>query len=223
MKFILFLFLGLILLIAATLFLRIKFEIVLNDSVYLKLNILGLKFTLYPEKKKKISVNKFKKGYPKQQKKETPPEKITKKSPTAQDDNVSIGDKLSTVINLIKQLISRLSKHLRLDISNIIVIVGGKNPAEIAIAYGIISQSVAYLLAFLDSNISVRKNKTSTINVACDFTSEKIAYDVFISLSLNIWQIIDIIISLVYNYFNGIDILNIKGKFNIGENDNGRK
>ena len=57
--------LGIILLIAtALLLLRIKFDIIANDEITVKLVILGIRFTLFPSKKKKVSPKKFKKGYP---------------------------------------------------------------------------------------------------------------------------------------------------------------
>ncbi len=210
-------------LLTAPLFIRIKFDIILKSDILVRLNILGIKIPLYPAKEKKIKLSKFKKGYPKEknQKKDTKPPKQSPKTSTTEKS--PLGDKISTVLSLLKLLFSRFFKHLRLDVSKIIVIVGGKDAAATAITYGIISQSVAYLLEFLDNNLKISKKRDGEINVLCDFTSESTVYDVFISASLNIWQILDIGISLVYNYFKGNDVFNIKKLLIGGQTNHGRK
>lgn len=213
-----------LLLLIALLFVRIKFDIILESDILVRLNILGIKIALYPAKEKNIKVKKFKKGYPKEKTKEKAEKTPKKKSSAAADEEtIPLGDKISTILSLIKLLFSRFFKHLRLDVSKIIVVVGSADAATTAITYGIISQSVAYLLDFLDRNLNISKKRNGEINVLCDFTADNTVYDVFISASLNIWQILDIAISLVYNYFKGKDIFNIKKLILGGQNKNGRK
>ena len=66
---ILLIILGIILLLLiASLFIRIRFDISANDEISVKLNILGIKFSLYPQNKKEPNPKKFKKGYPKEKK-----------------------------------------------------------------------------------------------------------------------------------------------------------
>ena len=211
----------LLLLLVSLLFLRIKFDFCLKDDLVVYLRILGLRIKLFPQKKKKPSAKKFKKGYPKEKtnddtsaKEEAPASKEVK-------EKISTKYKISTVLSLIKLLLSRFFKHLRLDISRIIVVVGGKDAASCAISYGIISQSVAYLLAFLDDNLKIHKKRSGRIDILCDFTSEETVYDIYISASLNVWQILDIAITLVYNYFKGKDVFNIKKHLSGGNNKNG--
>jgi len=211
-------------LLVALFFVRIKFDIILESDILVKLNILGIKIPLYPAKEKKIDTKKFKKGYPKESDAtERKKQKQKNTSATASEEKIPLGDKISTILSLIKLLFSRFFKHLRLDISRIIVIVGTADAATTAITYGIISQSVVYLLNFLDKNLNISKKRSSEIKVLCDFTSDSTVYDVFISASLNIWQILDIGISLVYNYFKGKDIFNIKKLILGGQSKHGRK
>ena len=213
-----------LLLITALFFVRIKFDIILKNDILVRLNILGIKIPLYPSKEKKVKPQKFKKGYPKE--KETQNSSKPQKKQTASvkdEEKIPLGDKISTVLSLIKLLFSRFFKHLRLDVSKIIVIVGTNDAATTAITYGIISQSVVYLLEFLDNNLRISKKRDGEINVLCDFTAESTVYDVFISASLNIWQILDIGISLVYNYLKGKDIFNLKKLITGGQNNHGRK
>lgn len=213
-----------LLLLIALLFVRIKFDIILESDILVRLNILGIKIPIYPAKERKINPKKFKTCYPKE-KEPTKKEKTAKKK-TAEskvEEKIPLGDKISTILSLIKLLFSRFFKHLRLDVSKIIVIVGTKDAATTAITYGIISQSVVYLLEFLDNNLNISKKRNGEINVLCDFTAENTVYDVFISASLNIWQILDIGATLVYNYFKGKDIFNIKKLIIGGQNNHGGK
>ena len=216
--------LGIILLIIlALLFLRIKIDIILKDEILIRLNILGIKIQLYPKNEKKVSPKKFKKGYPPKKEKGSEKGHDDSEKPQKDDEKIPLNEKISTLISLIKLFFSNLFKYLRLDVSKIIVTVGGKDAAACAISYGVISQSIAYLLEFLDNHMKIHKKRRGKINVLCDFTAEDTTYDIFISASLNVWQILDIIISLVYNYFKGKDIFNIKKQLNGGHNRDGRK
>ncbi|MBQ8837098.1 MAG: DUF2953 domain-containing protein [Clostridia bacterium] len=212
-----------LLLIAALLFLRIKFDIILKDEILIRLNVLGIKLQLYPAKEKKVSSKKFKKGYPSEKDKKDEEKSKNKKERSDDSPKNPLTEKINVLTSLLKSFFAKLFKHLRLDVSKILVTVGGKDAAVCAISYGVISQSVAYLLEFLDSNLKIHKKRRGEINVLCDFTSEETKCDIFISASLNIWQILDIGISLVYNYFNGKDIFKIKKLLLGGQDHNGRK
>lgn len=190
--------LALLLLIALLCLLRIHIGICASTEIEAYAKILGMKIPLYPQKQKKIHHKKFKKGYPKEAKKESTPKQKKKKAP---GEKPPLGDTISTVLELVKLLFSRFFKHLRLDVSKIVVIVGGEDAAKCAVTYGVISQAVAYLLEFLDNNLKISKKRGGEINVLCDFTAENITYDIHISASLTVWQILDIGISLAYNYF----------------------
>lgn len=187
---------------------RIHFDIECNSDITANLRILCIKFALYPKNKKNPNPKKFTKGYPKEKKEKAVPKRSLKKSRKSTND-VSVGEKIDTVVSLVKILFSRFFKHLRLDVSRILISVGGEDAAKTAITHGIISQSVAYLLDFLDNRIKISKKRKGQINVFCDFTSETVTYDISISASLSAWQLLDIAISLAYNYFKGKDIFNI--------------
>lgn len=221
---ILLIILGIILLLLiASLFIRIRFDISANDEISVKLNILGIKFSLYPQNKKEPNPKKFKKGYPKEKKRKEKAQEPVITAKAESIEKIPIGDKVSTIISLIKKFCTRFFKHLRLDISKIIIIVGAEDAAKCAVSYGIISQSVAYLLEFLDHNLNISKKRGGEIDVLCDFTAESISYDVFISASITTWQILDIAITLAYNYFKGKDIFNIKKSLSGGHKSNGGK
>ena len=187
---------------------RIHVIISASEEISVKLSIYGIKIPLYPQNKKKADPKKFKKGYPKSklEKEKAVKEPTKKKQPK---EKVPIGEMIETIISLLKKFFSKFFKHLRLDISRILVTVGAEDAAKCAITYGIVSQSVAYLLEFLDCNLNISKKRSGEIDVRCDFTAESISYDIFLSASLTVWQILDIGISLAYNYLKGKDIFHL--------------
>ncbi len=203
----LYIVLGIFIIFLSLAFLRIHLDIECNDDITANLRILCIKFALYPKNKRRANLGKFKKGYPKENAKKASPS--DKKTKNKSSDGSALGEKIDTVITLVKILFSRFFRHLRLDVSKILITVGGSDAAKAAITYGVISQSVAYLLEFLDSRLKISKKRKGQINVFCDFTSETVTYDISISASLSIWQLLDIGISLAYNYFKGKDIFHL--------------
>ena len=202
---ILYIILAIILLFCALLFLRIRFVIECNTDISVKLSIFGIKFNLYPKNKSKIKLSAFKKGYPEpaEKKQEKKPQKVK------DTDATPFSDKISTLTELARLFFSKFFRHLRLDISKILVTVGAKDAAACAVTYGVIAQSVAYLLEFLDTHLKINKKRRGTINVLCDFTAESVTYDILISASMTVWQLLDIGISFAYNYLKGEDIFHI--------------
>lgn len=188
---------------------RLQFDIACTEDVTLRLRVLGIPIPLYPAPLKKVKVSKFKRGYPKEKTAEKPAEKKAK--PSAKPaEKIPLGEKIDIVLSLLKKLCKKFFKHLRLDVSHIVITVGADDAASAAITYGIVSQSVAYLLAFLDAHLNIRKKRRGEISVRCDFTAERTVCDIRITASLAVWQLLDIGISLAYNYFKGKDIFNLK-------------
>lgn len=204
----LYIILAILIVFAMLCLLRVHFEIECNDEISAKLRVLCIKFSLYPKNKKRVKPRSFKKGYPKEKPaaEKKPSEKPKKQK---KNDGTPIAEKISVIIKLVRILFSRFFKHLRLDVSKILVTVGGSDAASAAITYGVVSQSVAYLLEYLDKHLKISKKRKGEINVLCDFTAENTVFDIKISASLSVWQVLDIGVSLAYNYFNGKDIFHI--------------
>ena len=199
----------LILLLAALCLLRISFDISASEELSVKLNILGIKIPLYPQNKKRVCLARFKKGYPTQKPKKEKAKTEKPRTKKSEKEKIPLGDQITTIVSLIRLLFSRFFRHLRLDVSRILVTVGGEDAAKCAITYGVVSQSVAYLLEFLDQNLNIHKRRKGEIDVRCDCTTDRVSYDIFLSASLTVWQILDIGISLAYNYFKGKDIFHL--------------
>ncbi len=198
-----------LLLFVLLLLVRLRFDINCTEEVTLRLRILGIPIPLYPAAPKKVRVSKFRRGYPKEKEAKKPAERKAK-APVKPAEKIPLGEKLDIVLSLVKKLCKKLRRHLRLDVSHIVITIGADDAASAAITYGIVSQSVAYLLAFLDAHLNIRKKRRGEIAVRCDFTAAKTACDIRITASLAVWQLLDIGVSLAYNYFKGKDIFNLK-------------
>lgn len=198
-----------LLLLALLLLVRLRFDIACTEEVTLRLRILGIPIPLYPAAPKKVRVSKFRRGYPGEKEAKKSAERKTK-APAKPAEKIPLGEKIDIVLALVKKLCKKLRRHLRLDVSHIVITIGADDAASAAITYGIVSQSVAYLLAFLDAHLNIRKKRRGEIAVRCDFTAAKTACDIRITASLAVWQLLDIGVSLAYNYFKGKDIFNLK-------------
>lgn len=198
-----------LLLLVLLLLVRLRFDINCTEEVTLRLRILGVPIPLYPAAAKKVRVSKFRRGYPKEKEAKKPAERKAK-APAKPAEKIPLGEKIDIVLALVKKLCKKLCRHLRLDVSHIVITIGADDAASAAITYGIVSQSVAYLLAFLDAHLNIRKKRRGEIAVRCDFTAARTACDIRITASLAVWQLLDIGVSLAYNYFKGKDIFNLK-------------
>lgn len=198
-----------LLLLVLLLLVRLRFDITCTEEVTLRLRILGIPIPLYPAAPKKVRVSKFRRGYPKEKEAKKPAERKAK-APAKPAKKIPLGEKIDIVLALVKKLCKKLCRHLRLDVSHIVITIGADDAASAAITYGIVSQSVAYLLAFLDAHLNIRKKRRGEIAVRCDFTAAGTTCDIRITASLAVWQLLDIGVSLAYNYFKGKDIFNLK-------------
>lgn len=198
-----------LLLLVLLLLVRLRFDITCTEEVTLRLRILGIPIPLYPAAPKKVRVSKFRRGYPGEKEAKKPAERKAK-APAKPAEKIPLGEKIDIVLALVKKLCKKLCRHLRLDVSHIVITIGADDAASAAITYGIVSQSVAYLLAFLDAHLNIRKKRRGEIAVRCDFTAAGTTCDIRITASLAVWQLLDIGVSLAYNYFKGKDIFNLK-------------
>lgn len=173
-------------------------RIVYADELKVYLRVLIITICLFPRRKKKaVSLRAFKKGYP-----QSKPAKKGKKPKEKKSEEPSLSalqNKVAFYIRIAKRVLSKFQKHLLLEEVNIELALGGEDAAKTAITCGIVSQSVAYLLAWLDHNLVCARHIKSNVNVACDFTNSVSTYRLAIGARLRLWQILDIAITTAYN------------------------
>lgn len=179
--------------------LRIRVTVTLDSEVRVTARILCFKFRLFPRKKKinykkyspkkaaKIAAKKAKKKA-KQKARHTPTDESPKKKKT-------LSEKIRLVRALCAALFRRTRKHLRLHAARLHINVATGDAARTAVLYGVVCQSLAYLLALLD-RITRLKATEPDVAVNADYLSEKSSADVKVILSLRVGGAILILLSV---------------------------
>ena len=199
-----------LLFIAFLLCLRIRLTVRATDTVVLELKILFLRFRLYPKKKRidprdyaprklaRAKKRMAKKAAKQTKKTSKQPKKLTQQQP---DVKLILRDKIALVRALCAVLIRRTHKHLRLHAAKLHVHVATGDAASTAIAYGAVSQSVAYLLAGLDQVTRLTATEPD-VSVSADFLAEKPRIEANITFSIRVWGVIATALPALIAYLN---------------------
>lgn len=196
----------------------IRVEVVISYGEELKItvNILGIPIKIIPKKEKKIRLRNFsvrnrekyetkqrlaaeKKGLKKEKKQKKKAADREKKKSEMEADAKSgkkikkrtVSENVSMITHVVKTAVSRFGKHLRIRIARLHLTVGSEDAATTAILYGILSQSICYLAALLDSTSTLRHPSRADVDIHADYLSEKITCDIEIGFSLRVWQVLD--------------------------------
>lgn len=106
---------------------------------------------------------------------------------------------LNEILTLIKEVLDvvtkRFRKHFRIKITRIRINVATGDAAKTAVLYGVISQSVAYILEILDRTHKIKyaDPEDYDVGVDADFLSEKTTADIKIAFSLRVHNVFDIV------------------------------
>lgn len=202
-----------------TVLLLMKASVVIkcHDNVELYLKVLFFKFKILPndksvdyrdyslkklKKKKKKELRKLKKS-----KKQQTSDVKKEKNPTKKSD---IRENIALITKLAKILISKFFKHLKIDVKKIVVTVATDDPAKTGILYGIVCTGITQLIEVLNAVTNLNSKENSEIDVKANFLPGKTCCDIDLRFSIRMFGIIDIGISLAYNYIK--DKLNKQSK-----------
>ena len=170
------------------LFSRLRFSLVYDGSLGLRIRYLFLRFRLYPrrEKPKKNRRRKNNKTAKKatapaenEQKKKTP-----KKKPRRRLRFSDIRFLLRVLGDAASAILEKARRHVRLEIRRLrLAIAGEPDPARAAIEYGLAVQSAEYLFAYLESTGFFSRRKNNDVNISVDFLSDEHSFDARIDIS----------------------------------------
>ena len=170
-----------LLLLMFLLSIRVRFVIRAQEAVTLDLKILFVRFRLYPKKKKikprDYSAKKLarakKKDAKRVEKSKKKKQKHQKEHMESESDaKLTLREKIALTRALCAVLVRRTRKHLRLHATKLHIRVATGDPATTALAYGTVSQGVAYLLATLDQ-VARLKAAEPHVSVDADFLGER--------------------------------------------------
>ena len=212
-------------LIALLLFAQGSITIKYDGELTVTASALFIKFGLLPKKDKKINLAKFSyKNYQKMIAKEAEAEEKKQAAKAEKDeqkkqkkaDEAASGkqkkpisetvDDIKDYARLVADTLKTFFGHLRIDICRAIVTVGGKDASSTAMTYGIVSQSVAYLMETLSNVTHFRRMKGEKIDVRADFLSDKISADLEVRFRVRVINILHVALR------GGIGFIKIKNK-----------
>lgn len=159
---------------------------------------------LLPPQKKKKTKKKSKQG----EAKARPAEKKKKRKRPALHT-------IKLALAVAKRLFELFGGNVRIKIIKCRIILGGDDPADLAILYGVINAAVSALVGFLDSlpqenTFSAGALKTSRIDIGVDFSAEKTKTDFEMRASLTLSGILSM-------FFGVLPIIMNKGNENDGK------
>ncbi len=221
---------GLTLLIAGIASLRATVTLEYKEEVTLRLRVLFINLKLVPAKKKKVDpkdytprkfrrmlakkrkkeLKKWQKRQLKKQKKEAKKQK--KKADKAAEQEAirngtakpkskrSLLDNLGLIKAILDDIPPRFLRHLKVKLSRIVIVVASDDAAKTAIMYGAVSQTVAYIVAFLDQMSRLKYAPDAEVDVIANFLAEKPTANVKISVAVRVWHIFDILLAAVKVY-----------------------
>jgi hypothetical protein len=96
-------------------------------------------------------------------------------------------------------LIRKTRKYLRLHAARLHIRVATGDAAETAVLYGVVCQSLSYLLALFD-RVTRLKAVTPDVSVTADYLAEKPSADVKLVFSLRVFGAIAILFGVAFSY-----------------------
>ena len=172
-----------LLLIALLLALRIRLTLICRDQVTLDLRVLFVRKRLFPRREK---AKEKKRSEEKQSKDEETPEKEKHRKEHEEETPLTLAEKIRLTRGIAAILIRCSHKHLHLRAKRVHINVATGDAAETAIAYGAVSQSLAYLLAGLDKVTDLRAAPPD-VAVTADFLGERSSADIELIFSVSVW------------------------------------
>ncbi len=168
-----------------------------DGRLRLRISYLFLRLSLYPrkpKKKKKAKTSKAKKKHAKQHRRNAATADAA--SPHAEGEtrkkktSLSFSDVrflLRVLRELAVSILDHATKHIRIYVYRLRLTVGGeRDAARAAIEYGLLTQSVSYLLAALDSTGFLKKNGVRDVSVDVDYLEKGLSLDVRIDVACSL-------------------------------------
>ena len=214
---ILYIFIGIILLLALLFSWHIKFYLILDETTTIHAGLGPIVLQLAPKKEKKpINLSDFtyekhqkrllrekKAAMKKAAKKALKDEKKKEKKNLAEEaakaaeniEKAADEEKLVSVIDiltLVFEELPKLASYFKTEIRMLEITVGGKDADKIARTYGRMSTLLPLLIDLLDNKTTLKRLKDDVIHLNADFLAEKTRVRMNIRLRLRIFSIIRI-------------------------------
>ena len=181
------------LLIFLLLMTNLKIRVASDGDITLKAGAGPVMLKLMPKKQKKVKLRRFTHrkylALVEAEKKGLQEKKAEQEAKKSKQKEKGTKESIANTVSLIAQIIERLGVYagrLRTKIKSLDVTVGGDDAASAAVTYGVISQSVSYLIEILDCNTKLNIPDPDRLSVKCDYTAKEISINVDISVKLRV-------------------------------------
>lgn len=180
---------------------------------------------ILPKKQKKIKLRHFshkkylRKMEALQKKREEKQKKKEEKQKTKEkaDDKVKTKeekkDSVMSIIELVIEILGNLEKYtsrINAKLDRLYLSVGGKDPSDVAVKFGVLSASVGLLLELLDSKTKLKVKNPDNLSVVCDYFSDDIKFFIDVTVKIRILDVVK----------TGIEILVLWLKHSINKKTN---
>ena len=192
----LYILLGLALLIALILSLRVNLHIVYQDELKVYCKILFFKIQLLPAKNVKFNPKK----YEKMLKGEAKNSANILNELKEENKKLGIIDSIKKIADFVSSLLKAFAPHMHVKLAKVHVKIASNDAAKTAIIYGAVSGAVACLIDAIDDFTNLKKLKRKSVIIEPDFLSEKTQADIHAVLSISIYGAIATVFKLVMDY-----------------------
>lgn len=181
------------LLIFLLLMTNLKIRVISDGDITLKAGAGPVMLKLMPKKQKKVKLRGFThKKYlalVEAEKKGLQDKKAGQEADKSEKKEKGKKESIANTVSLVAQILERLEVYagrLLTKIKSLDVTVGGDDAASAAVTYGVVSQSVTYLLELLDCKTKLKIPDPDRLSVKCDYTAKEISINVDISVKLRV-------------------------------------
>ena len=203
---------GIALLIALILSIRIKLHIIYEDELRVYLSILFYKIPIIPDTDAKFTPEKLKK-YEKYSPIHLLASIDKSQSQSQSTSEPSVLDRLNSIKEILLIFLNSFRHHLHVRLARIHINVATSDAAQTAILYGAVAASVACIVDIIDDITNLKRLKKSSIIVEPDFLSDKTDIKLKIVLHITIFGAIKTIMKSFIEYYSLKNITTLpKGK-----------
>ncbi|MBQ8739086.1 MAG: DUF2953 domain-containing protein [Clostridia bacterium] len=185
--------------IAFILSIKIKLIVAYDDSFSAYIRILFFKIPLFPSSKKEKGVKKEKK-----KKKKATAERAKDKKEKKEKKSLSpsgILKLISLMSDVVLGLLKDFFRKIHFRFIKVHADIGCENASKTAIAYGSVTQSVAYFIELLDNVSNVEVSRASSIDIRANFISQKSWAEISCVLYIRVISILTLGIKAIKAFF----------------------
>lgn len=188
---------------------KAKVHIKSDGDVVFKVGAGPVMVKVFPKKEKKLRLRDFthKKFLKKMSALEQKKGKKKKKSKSEKKKQSfdEKRDSITSTVDLVLEILGRVEKYtskLSAKLDRLYLSVGGKDPADVAVKFGVLSSATGLLLELLDTKTTLKVKDPRNISVVCDYFSSDIKFALDVTLKIRILDALK----------SGVEILMLKLK-----------